>query len=150
VLKRDEHGRVLDVADDEDELENVQLVEQAKLKEREATLRRLRFGGYRGYDDDEFDAAQRVAPGTDLRGLKKGILTQYDDHSAPRSKIMLPVLGQLRVSGVSDGAAASTDGQAAQQTLHTEEKEASEFYTKEEFAKLKRRKVCALKHSQRS
>ena len=80
ILKRGEHGQLLGVHEDsEDVLVNPLMMDEEKRVERERQAKRARQPVYSGYDDAEF--SEERAP-----GMKPSILSHYDkaQKSAPR------------------------------------------------------------------
>ena len=123
ILKRGEHGQLLGVHEDGDDvLVNPLMMEEEKRVERERQAKRARQPVYSGYDDAEFGEGR--APGE-----RPSILSHYDreQRSGPRL-----VLGE-------DGAALGDQGtgplpQRPQQDLNMEVSVSNDFYSPVEYA----------------
>lgn len=103
-----------------DELENAQLVESQKAKDREKAKKRSRQPAYAGYDDDEFAS-----------GKKADILSQYDEQKKRGPGLMLDGQASIAVPADEEQPQAAT---RKPQSLAVEAKTAAEYYTQAEFA----------------
>ncbi|CAM9264313.1 unnamed protein product, partial [Ectocarpus fasciculatus] len=132
VLTRDENGKILGVNDDMDALENVNILEDFKRKEREERKKKASRGAYSGYDDDEF--AEGVAPKT-----KRSILSQYDKEKGYVPKMVLSESGVEAVDQGSDEVEEKPSDRV-EQNLALESKALSDYLTPAEFAKFNKPK----------
>ena len=139
ILKRGEHGRLLGVEEDsEDVLMNPLMMDEERRAERERQAKRARQPVYSGYDDGEFNEGR-------VPGEKPSILSHYDkEHkSGPRL-----VLGENGTVIDEEGLAPSP--LKPQQDLHMEISVSNDYYTPVEYATFnKPKKVRKTKKSRR-
>jgi hypothetical protein len=100
--------------------------------------KKLRQPVYSGYDDEEF--AEGVAPGT-----RRSILSQYDKEKKIGPKLVLGEAGAAADTGAAVELSATDKAKQAVgkilDTLKSEKKEMSDYYSKAEFASFKQPKI---------
>lgn len=147
----DEKGEAL--VEGADQLENVELAEQARARERAEEARRAKQPVYAGYDDYEFEELGGIGPGA---SVSDRLLPQYNEQRKKKPALVLGGGGSGADAGATRGARdplaavaairAKLAGKAAAgpQSLHTEKRAMADTAAREEepvqFQKPKRAK----------
>lgn len=126
VLSRDENGKILGINDEADVLENINVTEEYKRKQREERKKKASRGAYSGYDDDEF--AEGVAPKT-----QRAILPQYNKEKELGPRMILSDTG-VESFGDATEAKDVTSAKRIEENLAIESKALSDYLTPAEYA----------------
>lgn len=133
VLTRDENGKIIGVNDEMDVLENINITEDYKRRQREERRKKASRGAYSGYDDDEF--AEGVAPKT-----KRSILGQYDKEKEDGPRMVLSENGVNLIGQNQGGYALAETVDRVEHNLDLETKALSDYLTPAEFSKFNKPK----------
>eukprot|EP01042_Synura_sphagnicola_P006319 gene6319-8075_t len=132
VLTKDDKGKILGINEDDDILENVNMADEERRRERENIKKRARQPVYAGYDDAEFE--EGVLPGT-----KPNILSQYDKEKKSGPKLVLGIDDVNPSGDHPSDLREMTNYEKVVESLKVESSEMSNFYTKAEFEKFSKK-----------
>lgn len=130
ILETDERGRTVDINDEIDVLENVNMSDRDRLREREQRAKRARQGMYTAYDDEEF------ADG--MPGKKRSILSQYDEENWTGKQKNGPKLVIGDNGSILDTTSAPrlTETMKIAESLKVEARDMAAYYTTTEYANI--------------
>jgi U4/U6.U5 tri-snRNP-associated protein 1 len=140
ILKKDERGRIIGVAEDEDVLENIQISEEMKRQELERRKKRARQPIYGGYDDEEF--ADGAMP-----GAKRSILSHYDKEEKSGPKFVIGSESSFHLK--SEAKAANAPSAISLQRSDRPHDMSDDFYSASEVATFKKRNTDKVKKTRR-
>ena len=130
ILETDERGRTIDISDKMDILENVNMSDRDRLREREQRAKRAKQGMYTAYDDEEFVEG--------VPGKKRSILSQYDEENWTGKQSNGPKLVIDNNGTILDASSApkSTEVMKVADSLKVEAKDMAAYYTTTEYANI--------------
>lgn len=134
ILERDEEGKILGINEEGDVLENVLFADKDRRTDRENKKRRLNQPIYSALDDYEFQDGAAT-------GSRAPLLPQYEKEKKAQAKFELGAGGVAAFDHNAYLAQTRADSIAAlQQSLHSNVKEASDYYTAKEYTSFSKKK----------